>query len=67
MINIGIVNASSKFEDKKLSYKQDTEFDILCFVDKPKVLLLYIYGLNCCVSIKWCFLLMIILFMNAMN
>lgn len=41
IFNIDIVYASSKFESQKLSYKQDTEFDILCFVNKAKVLLLF--------------------------
>lgn len=45
IFNIGIVYASSKFESKKLSYKQDTEFDFLCFVNNAKILLLFIYVL----------------------
>lgn len=32
MINMGNVNAYSKYESKMSSYKQGTEFEILCFV-----------------------------------
>lgn len=36
-----IFNASSKFEGQILSYKQDTEFEILCLVNKARVLLMF--------------------------
>lgn len=32
IVNFGILNVLSKFESQKLSNKQDTEFDIPCFV-----------------------------------
>ena len=43
MDNMGIFNALSKFESQILSYKQDTEFGILCFVNKAWALLLFKY------------------------
>lgn len=41
MVNMGIFNALSKLESQILSYKQDTEFEIPCFVNKARVLLLF--------------------------
>lgn len=41
MVNMGIFNTLSKLESQILSYKQDTEFEILCFVNKARVLLLF--------------------------
>lgn len=32
MVNMGIVIALSKFESQIMSYKQETKFEILCFV-----------------------------------
>lgn len=39
MVNIGILSTLSKFEKQILNYKQDTGFEILCFVNKSRVLL----------------------------
>lgn len=39
MVNMGIFNALSKLESQILSYKQDTEFESLCFVNKAQTLL----------------------------
>ena len=36
MINIEDYNAMAKFESQIASYKQDTEFIILCFVNKAR-------------------------------
>ena len=36
LINIEVYNAMSKFESQISSYKQDTEFIILCFVKKAR-------------------------------
>ena len=41
MVDRGTFNALTKFESQILSYKQDTEFKILCFVNKARVQLLY--------------------------
>lgn len=38
MVNMGIVNAILKFENQILSYKQGTEFEIVCFENKAEVL-----------------------------
>lgn len=38
VVNMGNVIGSSKFEGKILSYKQTTEFEILCFINKFFVL-----------------------------
>lgn len=46
LTNKGIVN-TSKFASQRLSYKQDTDHDILWFVKKAKVLLWFIYALYC--------------------
>lgn len=32
MVNMGIVIALSKFESQIMSYKQETKFEIICFV-----------------------------------
>lgn len=42
LVNIGIVNALSKIESLILSYKQDTEFEIRCFVNKTGLVIVYI-------------------------
>lgn len=42
MVNMVTFNAFSKFESQILSYKQDTEFGVLCFVKKKKSLRLII-------------------------
>lgn len=42
IVNMGNFNALSKFESQILSYKQDTEFGVLCFVKKKKSLRLII-------------------------
>lgn len=55
MVNIGIFNASSKFESQILSYKQDTEIDTLCFVTKDWVLLLF----KCLVIVYKCVVLVV--------
>lgn len=47
LTNNGVINAYSRFDSKKLSYKQDTNHDIICFVNKAKVFLLFIYALYC--------------------
>lgn len=39
MVNMGIFNALSKLESQILSYKQDTEFEILCFVNKARLVI----------------------------
>lgn len=36
MDNMGIFNASSKFDCQILSYKQVTEFELLCFINKAR-------------------------------
>lgn len=36
MVNIGILSTLSKFEKQILNYKQDTGFEILCFVNKAR-------------------------------
>lgn len=36
IVNMGNFNALSKFESQILSYKQDTEFGVLCFVKKKR-------------------------------
>lgn len=41
MVNIGILNASSKSESQILGYKQDIEIRIFCCVNKAQVLLLF--------------------------
>lgn len=46
MINMSNFNASSKFECQIPSYKLDTKFEILCFANKARVLLLLTYVLN---------------------
>lgn len=38
-------NVLSKFENQILNYKQHTEFQILCFVNKTRVLLLFTFVL----------------------
>lgn len=40
MVKMGILNDSSIFECQIKSYKHDTEFEILCFVNKVQVLFL---------------------------
>lgn len=40
MVKKGILNDSSIFECQIKSYKHDTEFEILCFVNKVQVLFL---------------------------
>lgn len=37
MVNIGNFNALSKLESQILRHKQDTEFEILCFVNEARV------------------------------
>lgn len=41
MVSMGIFNTLLKFENQLLSYKQDTEFKILCFVNIAQALLLF--------------------------
>lgn len=43
MVNMGIFNALSKLESQILSYKQDEEFENLCFVNNGQALLWFIY------------------------
>lgn len=38
LINIEVFNAMSTFESQISSYKRDTEFIILCFVNKVRIL-----------------------------
>lgn len=64
---MGNFNALSKFESQILSYKQDTEFGVLCFVKKNKELVPYYCDLLVYNSTKCCFLLLIILFMITLN
>lgn len=44
-INMVILNALSTFECQMLIFKQDTGFGILCFVNKPQALLLFVFRL----------------------
>lgn len=37
----GNINASSRFESQILSFEQDTEFTIICFVNNARALLLF--------------------------
>lgn len=46
MVNMGIFDALSKFESQILSYKQDVEFEILCFVIKARMLLSSVDNIN---------------------
>lgn len=51
LVNIGILNAFSKLEVVS-SYRRDTVFDILCFVNKVRVSLLFtcicfVFGISC--------------------
>lgn len=39
IVNMGIFNALSKLESQILSYKQDTEFEIPCFVNKARLVI----------------------------
>lgn len=41
MVNIGIFYNASSFESQILNYKLDTKFEILCFVTKAQVSLLF--------------------------
>ena len=45
LINIEVYNTMSKFETRISSYKQDTEFIILCFVNKARMLSFFIFVL----------------------
>lgn len=47
MVSMGIFNTLLKFENQLLSYKQDTEFKILCFVNIAQALLLFTYASYC--------------------
>lgn len=40
---MGIFNSSSKFESQILNYKQDTEFEIICFGNKAQLSLVIVY------------------------
>lgn len=51
----------------KYRVKSKTQFEILCFVNKAQALLLFTCVLLIEVSIKCCFLLLMILFMNTLN
>lgn len=39
IVNMGIFNALSKLESQILNNKQDTEFEILCFVNKARLVI----------------------------
>lgn len=43
MVNVGIFNASSNLENQIMKYKEDTDYEILCLVNKGRVLLLFTY------------------------
>lgn len=67
MVNVGIVNASSKFKSQIWGYKQDTESAMLCFVNKA-CLIFFLH--MCCIGISFnnlFFLLLMMLFMNTLN
>lgn len=52
MVKMGILNDSSIFECQIKSYKHDTEFVNLCFVNKVQVVVSVTYVLNLIVSVK---------------
>lgn len=41
-----IFNASSKFENQIMSYKQDTELKILCYINKARAMFWFILVQN---------------------
>lgn len=41
--NIGVFNVSLKFKSQKSSYKQDTEFRVICFVNNSRFVIVYIF------------------------
>lgn len=40
MVNMAIFNDLIKFESQNMRYKLDTEFEILCYVNKSRILIL---------------------------
>lgn len=67
MVNMVILNDSPKFESQLLSYKQDKEVEILCSVNKARVLLLLTYMWYCYVFQSNVAVWLIILFINTLN
>ena len=49
-MNIEVYNVISKFESQISSYRQDTEFIILCFVNKARILS---FLHMCCIGVSF--------------
>lgn len=65
IVNMGILNASSKSESQILSYKQDTEIRILCFVKSLSLVIFYIVVV--CIDISFNLMILLLLIIALMS